>query len=644
MKISIGKSWILPVLLAVLLSGCAQPRPLESTQPQPYSDAAPPEAEALWQQAEQAHKAGKVSTAIPLYERIIQNYPNSAIAARSLHTVGNIYLAQGQPERALQYYDYLLYTYPRWSGVNMARLDRFRALSATGKKRQVMRDAIPLWEASNGQPQVRVNLAAFMAGIYGGEGDIDTGFDWVAAGFSAARTPEENKLLSQACLELLKNTNEAGIQRLYRKNPSDFMKVFLDYRLAQIDMDKGQQDTARNRYRELLSAHPSHPLAPELQMALRGAPPPSADTTRSAAIDPGRIGVLVPLNGTYAKFGDLVLKGLQTATSEWNANYPGSDVTLVVKDAQADEESTSRSLEELAVDQGVLAVIGPLGTQASRAAAPLADRYGIPLLPLTQKEDDPGASSFVVHVFLDNRELLRALVRHCREKLGYARFAVLYPDDRYGQRLSKAFSEVVKEFGGSVMASVSYKDKTTDFKEPIQKLLTIAKKNAPPTGVDVTPFEALFIPDQVQAVSLIAPQLPYNNVVGVTLLGTNLWSEAPIVQTGGVYVEHAIFATPFNPESKVPATRRFIQKYEEQYNSAPSYLEAQAYDALMMLLRARDLPRSRATDRVSLLQNLLQSGEFEGAAGIYRFTPSGELDRTYFIMQVENDQLIQVAP
>ena len=250
----------------------------------------------------------------------------------------------------------------------------------------------------------------------------------------------------------------------------------------------------------------------------------------------------------------------------------------------------------------------------------------------------------MVHVFLDNQALVQTLVRYCKEKLGFARFAVLYPDDRYGQNLSKIFSEVVKEAGGTLLASVPYKDKSTDFREPIEKLLNIAKKNSPPTGVETTPFDALFVPDQVQTVALIAPQLPYNNVVGVSLLGTNLWGEAPLVQAGGVYVERAVFATPFMADSQHPNVRAFQEKFEAKYNTPPSYLEAQAYDALRLFLQARDGSNQEAKDRASLLNNLLQIRDFEGVAGTYSFTARGQLDREYLLFQVVNGQLTPLNP
>lgn len=641
------RSWALVLLALGLLANCA-PRTQQPAETMPtarLSTATPAEAEALWRQAEKAQKSGNTAAAIASWERIIQTYPNHAIAAKSYYTIGTVYLGQKQPERALQFFDYLIYAYPGWDGVGPAKLDRLRALSMVGKKKQVTKEAMPLWDASNGNPEVQVGVANLMAEVYASDGDFSTGFDWLTAGFGVARAPEDKKLLTQATVNLLNGADPATVQRLLKKNPPEFMKVFLYYRLSQLDLQKGQSDAARQTLGELLSRNPTHPLAAEIRGGVKELPAPLPPTTAVAAqVNAERVGCLLPLNGPYAKYGDMVLKGLNLASEEWNETHPNQRVTLVVREAQTDPALAAKSLEKLATEDGVLAVIGPLGTQSAKTLAPLANQWGIPLMTLTQRDEQTDSGRFVVHVFLDNQALLQTVVRYCREKLGFARFAVLYPDDRYGQSLSKIFSEVVKDAGGNLLASVPYKDKSTDFREPIEKLLNIAKKNSPPSGVETTPFDALFIPDQVQTVALIAPQLPYNNVVGVTLLGTNLWGEAPLVQAGGVYVEQAIFATPYMTDSKNRNARGFQEKFEAKYNMPPSYLEAQAYDALRLFLQARDGFNNEAKDRTSFLRNLLQIRDFEGVAGTYSFSAQGQLDREYMLFQVVNGQLAPLRP
>lgn len=628
------------VLVALIISGCGDRRPPQDLAPTPeYTGKVPAEAEALWRQAEQAEKAGNIPQAAGIWERIAQSYPNSAIAPKSLYKVGKVHQTQGQYEKAIQYYDYLLYAYPRYEGANEARLDRLICLIASGKKKLVQKDALQLWESMVGDPDAQMRLAQIMAEYYLAEKDVETAFDWLAAAAPLARTPEEKKSYTRAMAGVLQNADAGDIQKLFKKNPSDFVRVFLEFRLAQLELQK-QPEAGRERMKALLSQNPAHPLAPEIAAAMRGVPGHQADIP----LNPNRIGCLLPLNGPYAKYGNMVLRGLSLGVAEWNEKHPDSKVTLTVKDAQTDKTSAAKAFEDLARNEGVLAVIGPLGAQATNAVTPLADRLNVPVLTLTQKDEDSESSPYVVHAFIDNRDLLRTLMRYCRERLGYTRFAVLYPDDRYGQRLSKTFAEVVQDGGGNLLANVSYKEKTTDFREPIQKLLNIAKKNAPPSGTEGAQFEALFLPDQVQTVSLIAPQLPYYNVVGVTLLGTNLWGEAPLVQSGGVYVEQAIFATPYLLESQSPRIRGFRERFEAMYRTPPSYLEAQAFDVLMMLLNARFAVEGGYVDRSLVLQNLLRTSGFDGVAGTYSFTPEGALTRDYELYQVQGGQLIQLRP
>ena len=629
------------LIFLLVLTGCGgvgEKGPPANLSPS-FSTTYPREAEDMYRQAEEAYRAGKVSNAISLWERICQKYPSTAVAAKSMNRIGEIHLEQGQPELAAQYFDYIVSAYPTWDGIPSAKLNQLKLLAQTGKKKQVIKEALPLWDLAANNPEVRFALAELMVGIHSSENDIENAFDWSTSGFSVANTPEQKKSLTVLTKQTLDRADEGLVKKLYKRNPSDFMKVFLDFRYAEIQVQKGQGETSREQFRAILAQNPGHPLALEIQAAIRG----SKVVKTGIPLNPDKIGVLVPLNGPYAKYGDMLIRGISLAVSDWNQGHPRQEVTLVIKDAGSEPDIAARSFKELVRKEGVLAVVGPLGTQANKTVVPLANHDGVPLLSLTEKEGDATDNSFVLHVFIDSRDLVKTLVRYCREKLKYERFACLFPDDRYGQRLSKIFAETVQEQGGTMMASASYKEKSTDFTEPLQKLMNIAKKNSPLSVTEGTPFDALFIPDQVSAVSLIAPQLPYNNVVGVTLLGTNLWSEAPLVQAGGVYVDQALFATSFFPESRNPKVRAFSEKFASLYNSMPSYLAAHAYDALTMLLQARSTSPVKA-DRNSVFQNLLQSQGFQGVAGNCTVNSRGDLDRQYSIFQVVNGSLNQVYP
>lgn len=599
----------------------------------------PPQAKALWDQAAKQQKQGNLRAAMASWEQIAQSYPNNAIAADSFYQLGAAYMQAGQMDRALQYFDYVIYAYPQWENVDLARVGQLRVLWAKGEKKRAEREAGDLVESSPQNPEVRVQLAQLMIDIAKDKRDVDKGFDWAQQGFNAATTEQHRKMLTEATVGLLNQADETSINRLLQTNPNAFMRLFLDYRTARIRLERDPTDSNRQVLYSLLQQNPTHPLAMEIQASLRGVP-----SGVSLPLHADRIGCLIPLNGPYRHYGSSVLRGITLAEAEWNQAHPDQQIQVVIRDTRAEPEMAKKSFEDLAKNEGVLAIIGPLGVKSAKAVFPSANNWNMPLLALSQKDEEASSNPYVLHVFLDNRDLVETLVSFCREKMGYTKYATLYPNDRYGQRLSKIFSDVLRDQGFSLLASVPYQPNSTDFKEPIRKLMDAAKKNSPPSGLDVTPFEILFIPDQVREVALIAPQLPYYNVVGATLLGTNLWGEAPLPKEGGAYVENAIFATSFSVDAQSRETQEFRRKYESLYRSPPGYLEAQAYDALMILLQARYLLSPASIERTALLQRLLELRDYRGVTGICSFSPDGKMQKQYVLLQVKNGRIVQINP
>ena len=268
-RFSRGLQLVLVSIAAVLMS-CAtpQPRPSVLVPPSVFNQPPPPEAKALYQQAEKQRAGGKTGDAVVTLEGVAQNYPKNAIAAQALAQLGRIYLDQRQPNKALKYIEYLLHTYPQWDGFESAQLDWLRAQWAKGEKKLVLTQGRDL-QQSFYRSSDRVNLSLFMADCNRQMGDIENGLGWLAYGFTNAQSQEERNSLNNAALSLLQNTNRAAVQQLLQKNPADFTRVYLEFRLAQLDVQGGQEDEARQRLLNLLTQHPNHPLGPEIQASLK---------------------------------------------------------------------------------------------------------------------------------------------------------------------------------------------------------------------------------------------------------------------------------------------------------------------------------------------------------------------------------------
>ncbi|OIP96928.1 MAG: hypothetical protein AUK55_05180 [Syntrophobacteraceae bacterium CG2_30_61_12] len=623
--------------LLLVLTACASSLYRQPVQvpPEVFNSAPPTEAQALWAQAEKTAAAGDLMQAIGIWEKIANSYPNNAIAPKSLSRIGRLYLSKDRPDTALRYFNAIIDQFPQWQGTAFAQVDRVEALWGSGSKRNALNEAGKLWESPFPDPEFRVRLSAFLARSTAAEGELPNALNWLDTGFAKAQTEDQKSLLNRSALTILAAMNEATARKLAATAIAPSVRPYLDYRLAQIQLEQGHQDAARDQFLKVLASYPDHPITASIRDLLN-----QGRVTTQLKSNSDRIGCILPLTGSYAEFGRQVLRGLALAVENWNTANPSSPVTLIVKDSRAQPDQAAAAFRSLAADHGVLAIVGPLSAKCTNAVTADTSKYGVPMLSFTQQEAVEARSPFVFHLLIDNREMVDRLLRYCREQLGATRFAVLHPNDRYGNRLAKVFSSAATAGNVNLVANVAYQPGTTDFKQAIGDLLKQASDN-PYSRDNKSAVEVLFIPDQPQTVALIAPQLPYYNIISPTLLGTNLWDDPSLLTSGGVYLENAVFATALPLTDSTQGIARFREQFRDAYGAAPHYLEAQAYDALTLLLTARD---RGGNDRATLQNNLLHLSGSGNLTGVTAFRPDGTVQRDYLIYKIQNGVPVQVSP
>lgn len=91
-----------------------------------------------------------------------------------------------------------------------------------------------------------------------------------------------------------------------------------------------------------------------------------------------RIGALVPVTGTYTNFGKSVAVTAQAIVDEWNAQggIGGAKVSLIHYDSAKPDEA-ARLVRRLAVDDKVLAILGPLSTAEAQVVFPVCNKQGV---------------------------------------------------------------------------------------------------------------------------------------------------------------------------------------------------------------------------------------------------------------------------
>lgn len=359
------------------------------------------------------------------------------------------------------------------------------------------------------------------------------------------------------------------------------------------------------------------------------------------------IGALLPVKGPYAVFGTDALNGILLAADVFGNGQGQGGVKVVARDVGTDSESAASAVSELAGDRTVGGLIGPLFSSSAANAAKLAQSNGIPIVTLTQKEGITSAGDFVFRNFLTPEAQAVAIAEYACDTLGLQRFAILAPQNNYGNELAKFFEAELKKCGASVVKSAQYRQGATDFSAEVRRLFGVqveVRKEGRRKIKEYTPvskIQALFIPDGAETVALIVPYLRYYNVKGVQLLGTNGWNSQRLVELGGESVEGAVFVDGFFPESKRPGASEFARRFNEVYGRPPGVIEAQAYDAAAMLISAIRLSGGASADRQAVKKRLRSIGDYTGAAGIVSFDGSGEAVKRLFYLTVKDGRITE---
>jgi ABC-type branched-subunit amino acid transport system substrate-binding protein len=347
---------------------------------------------------------------------------------------------------------------------------------------------------------------------------------------------------------------------------------------------------------------PASPLGDD-----RGGPPP-------------RIGVLLPLSGQYATYGQRSLNGIKLALG------PQAD-GLVVRDDKGEPQIGRAALDELAADPTIGAVIGPLRSKVTETVAPRAERAGLPLVVLSQQEGISGR--WVVQPAMTAERQAAELADYAIGQ-GLRKFGILYPNDPYGITLSQAFRQLVEQRGGQVVGSITYDASQKEFSV---ELLSVDK------WVKGDGLQAVFIPDFASTAIPLATQVRRAQP-GVVLLGSNGWNDPAALGPAADTIDGAVFVDGFFPSSQRLATQEFVTAYKAAYGGTPEILEAQAYDAAKLVAAAL---QSGARSRPQVIAALQTPRTFEGAAGAVSVGPQG-VQRQLFLLRIASGTISEIVP
>ena len=367
----------------------------------------------------------------------------------------------------------------------------------------------------------------------------------------------------------------------------------------------------------------------------------------SKPVDRYAIGCVLPLSGRYAVAGNKALDAIVLASGLFDPIVK-TPIKLIIEDSQSQPETARAAVAKLALQDGVICILGPLGADESLDAAREAQRLKVPIITLTQREGITDTGNYVFRSYLTNRVEIVSLVKYAIQEMALSRFAVLYPDDDYGREMEKLFREEVLRRKGEILKVIPYQTTETDFADEIKSISDL-KQSSPAVKKGESPededrpdmgFDALFIPDSPARISMIVPQLAFHNVRGVKLLGTSDWDTPDILKAGSELLEEAIFVDAFSPNSFYPEVNDFTDVYYTNYSREPGAAEALAYDAAGIIVKI--IREDGIKTRDQFRENLLDVRNYRGVTGKTSFSGMRDARKDVFVLTIKDGKIIHI--
>ena len=368
------------------------------------------------------------------------------------------------------------------------------------------------------------------------------------------------------------------------------------------------------------------------------------------AEQPVKVALLLPLSCRLANLGKAMADAAQMALFDL-ADPRFQLLPIDDKGTAAGSADAARD----AIAQGAQMIIGPLLAASVTAVAPIAQAAGVPVVAFSSDRKVASPGIYVIG-FTPDTEVQRVV--DFAVLSGLTRFALMAPDNLYGNTVAAAMRRAVADNHATLVRVQLYDPGTQDFAPPVRKLLGLpepapasaaapaapgtplsgsSSASVPPAmAAPVVPtliqptrsFDALLLAEGGAQLRGIAAALTAAGVrsPSVQLVGTGKWDQPDIGNETALI--GAWFAAP-SPVGRV----EFEISYKRTFGQTPPRLATLAYDATALAAVLARGPQQQPFSAAALTD----PNGFYGRDGLFRLTSDGLADRKLAILRVDRD-------
>jgi branched-chain amino acid transport system substrate-binding protein len=288
-----------------------------------------------------------------------------------------------------------------------------------------------------------------------------------------------------------------------------------------------------------------------------------------------KVGIVLPLTGDQAKFGEIEKQSFDLALGEINAagGIKGRKLELVIEDDTGRPEVGRSVVEKLITKDKVVMLGGGYSSSVTYAVAGVCQQNQMPFLINTGSADkitesgwdyifrlNPPASKYSASV----DELLAEVIKP-------KTVVILHENSLFGTSSAKSFDEQCTKAGYKVLLKEGYEAGGIDFKP----VLTRVKELNP---------DVVYMVSYVMDAALLMKQSKELKITPKMFIGGGAGFTLPeFQQNAGVASEDVLSATLWHQVLPFPGAMEYYKKFVAKYNKETEYHGAEAYAAAYVI-------------------------------------------------------------
>ena len=335
------------------------------------------------------------------------------------------------------------------------------------------------------------------------------------------------------------------------------------------------------------------------------------------------VALALPLTGPYGSIGWKIVRGAGIA--HWQLTNSGQNFALKI----INTESPTWEEELAALPKGFTIVGGPLRKDIFRRIydRDMTEKHAFFTFMSSLPAGDEGKDAW--RFFSSPKDQVQTLLNFAQFDLGINNYAVLYPNENYGQQMEKLFIELAANSTEFPVLTATYNPKNPrDWSKDVKNLLVESDRQAKTFNVELaagdtdallraqqrnadaskykdlpyTPaFQAVFLPDSWKNMESIIPHFFFHQEDRAVFLGPALWEQG---LSGGRklesrYYKLAVFPGIWNPFTPTTAAKQLVQAMDDAGLGKPDAWVGLGYDFVRLAAGMGTMPADWDDDNVN---------------------------------------------